>query len=150
MRYLVPIAAIALMPTLALGGCQQPKEIYADQGYVRLAAVKGNPAVAYFTLHGGKADNVLLSVTSPVVIKTELHESMSAGGMASMAPIKSVPLPADAKVAFQPGGKHVMLFDVNPSVKPGDTMPLVFTFADNLRIQIDAPVVAAGAPAPKQ
>lgn len=149
MRYpsvtLLPIAAIAL----TLAGCQQPKEIYADKGWVRLSAVKDHPAVAYFTLHGGPADATLVSVTSPAVIKTELHESMTSGSTASMAPVRTVTLPAGGKVDFAPGGKHVMLYDVNPSIKVGDTLPLVFTFSDNLRIQIDAPVIAAGAPAPK-
>lgn len=147
MRLMVPVALAA---ALIVTGCQQPKEIYADKGYVRLAAVKGNPAVAYFTLHGGAKDNVLLSVTSPAVIKTELHESMTAGGMASMAPLKSLPLPAGARISFAPGGKHVMLYDLNPAIKRGGTIPLVFTFADNLRIEIDAPVIAAGDPPPKQ
>lgn len=154
MRY----GSLVFVPTVAavalLAGCGQPKQVFADHGYVRLAAVKGNPAVAYFTLHGGTSDATLISVTSPAVIKTELHESMGGegmgpGAMASMAPVQQVTLPADGKVEFKPGGKHVMLYDVNPSIQAGGTIPLIFTFADNLRIQIDAPVIAAGSPPPK-
>ncbi len=145
MRPLFPVVAIALM----LSGCQQPKQIYADQAYVRLSAVKNNPAAAYFILHGGAADNSLLSVTSPAVIKSELHQNMASGGMTSMTPLKSVPLPAGAKLVFAPGGKHVMFYGVDPTVKPGGTLPLVFTFADNLRIQVDASVIGAGDPIPK-
>lgn len=139
--------------TLAAGmvaGCQQPREIFVDKGYVRLSPVEGSPAVAYFTLHGGADAATLISVTSPTTIKTELHESMTSGGISSMAPIKDLALPAKADIAFQPGGKHVMLFSVNPGVKPGATMPLIFTFSNNLRIQYDAPVIAAGDAAPKE
>ncbi|MFM9827228.1 MAG: copper chaperone PCu(A)C [Sphingomonas sp.] len=142
----LPLIALA---AASVASCGQPREIFVDHGYVRLSAVSGNPAVAYFTLHGGGEATMLLSVTSPTTIKTELHESMAKGGMSSMAPIKDVALPPKADIAFQPGGKHVMLFNVNPGVKPGDTMPLIFTFANNLRIQYDAPVIAAGDPAPK-
>jgi copper(I)-binding protein len=151
MRALFPVVMVAA--TAALSGCQQPREIRADHAYVRLPAVKGNPAVAYFSLHGGPADNVLVSVTSPVVIRSELHESMSGNmaghAMASMTPVQSVPLPADGTVEFKPGGKHVMLYGVNAVVKPGDTINLVFTFADNQRVQTDATVIAAGDQPPK-
>lgn len=141
--------ATPIMLALALAGCGPSKEVHADKSYVRLPAVKGNPAVAYFTLHGGKDDTVLLSVTSPAVIRSELHESMTSGGMAAMAPISRVPLPAEGEIAFKPGGKHVMLFDVDPTVEAGGTIPLVFTFANNDRIQIAAPVVAPGTAPPK-
>ncbi len=141
--------AFFALAALSVAACGQPREIFVDQGYVRLSAVSGNPAVAYFTLHGGPEAATLLSVTSPTTIKTELHESMAKGGVSSMAPVSTVTLRARADVAFQPGGRHVMLFSVNPGVKPGDTMPLIFTFANNLRIQYDAPVIAAGDPAPK-
>lgn len=140
--------ALALF-ALPLAACGQPKQIFVDKGYVRLAAVPGQPSVAYFTLHGGTDATTLLSVTSPTTIKTELHESMTNGAMSSMKPVGDIALPAGGVVTFQPGGKHVMLFDVNQSVKPGTTMPLVFTFANNLRIQYDAPVIAAGETPPK-
>lgn len=145
MRMTVTLA----IATVALSACGQPAQLYVDKGYVRLPAVKGNPGVAYFTIHGGDTDNRLLSVTAPTVIKTELHESMMSGSMASMAPIKTVPVPAKAKITFAPGGKHVMLFTINPSVKPGGTMKLIFTFANNLKIEYDAPVIGPGDPAPK-
>lgn len=144
MRF-TPFLAAALL----LSACGEPAQIYIDKGYVRLPAVPGRPGVAYFTLHGGDTDTRLLSVTAPSVIRSELHESMTSGSMASMTPISEVPLPAKAKLRFAPGGKHVMLFDINKAVKPGDTMPLVFTFTNNLKIQYDAPVIAAGDAAPK-
>src|SRR3546814_12502294 len=68
--------------------------------------------------------------------------------MSSMAPIETVPLPAKSTIVFAPGGKHVMLFGVNPSVKPGATIPLTLTFTGFPRIEVDAVVVAAGDPAP--
>lgn len=152
MHRLLPAVTVALV-ALGLTGCQSTGQAYADHAYVRLSPVKGNPAVAYFILHGGKADLTLLSVTSPVVIKTELHESMNGqgggmAGMASMKPVAAIALPAQGKVEFAPGGKHVMLFDLNPRVKPGGTIPLVFTFANNDRIQVDAPVITVGDPVP--
>lgn len=135
---------LALAPMLVLAACGQPVETHVEHGWVRLAAVPSRPAAAYFDLKGGKTDTTLLSVTSPVAIKTEMHETMRQGAGMSMAPLQQVSLPAKGTVPFAPGGKHVMIFDVNPSIKPGKTMPLIFTFSDGLRIEFDAPVIAAG------
>ncbi len=146
MRLMITLGTAAL----ALSACSQPAQLYVDKGYVRLPAVAGNPGVAYFTLHGGDTDTRLVSVTAPSVIKTELHESMMSGSMASMAPVKDVPVSASAELKFAPGGRHVMLFTINPSIKPGGTMTLIFTFANNVKIEYDAPVIAAGDPAPKK
>lgn len=138
------LAFLAVLLTLT--GCQ-PKAIYVSDGYVRLPAVPKHPAVAYFTLHGGQVDATLVSVTTEGAIRAELHESMQHGKMASMKPLDHVALPAASKIIFAPGGKHVMLYDMNPTIVPGRTVPLVFTFADGLRIQYSAPAIAAGDPA---
>lgn len=142
-----PVLTLFLAATLA--GCGKPAPLFVDNAYVRLPAVAGRPGVAYFTVHGGKDTATLVSVTSPLVVKSELHESMSQGGMASMEPVKDVPVPAKATLKFAPGGKHVMLFDINKSVEAGGKVTLVFTFSNNERLEVEAPVIAAGDPPPK-
>ena len=136
---------------LSLAACSKaPPQLSVDKAYVRLAAVPGRPAVAYFTLHGGTADAVLIDVSSDVSVKSELHESMAAGNMATMKPLRDVAVHAGSSVAFAPGGKHLMLFDMNPGIKPGRNVALTFTFANNRRIVVEAPTVAAGAPPPAE
>ena len=144
MRILAFLAAL-----LALTGCL-PRTIYVSNGYVRLSAVPKHPAVAYFTLYGGPADTTLVSVTTEVAIRAELHESMQAGKMASMKPLDHVALPAASKVVFAPGGKHVMLFDIGPRVTAGQRIPLQLSFAGGKTIEVQAMVVGAGDPAPKE
>ena len=140
--------SIALLP---LAACTQPPPaLSVDKGYIRLNAVSSRPAVAYFTIHGGSSDVTLLSVTSPVSIKSELHESMTAGHMAKMTPIGDFPVRAGSTNVFAPGGKHLMLFDMNPGVKPGRRIKLTFTFSTGQRIDLGVPTIAAGAPAPKE
>ena len=134
---------------IATTACQREKAISVSDGWVRLSAVRDRPSAAYFTLHGGPKDTVLLSVTSPVVIRTEMHESMNMDGMMTMAPLSRVPLPADGTVEFKPGGRHVMLYLVNPGVKPGWTMDLRYTFADGTILVQRARVVGPGQPKPE-
>lgn len=147
MRLILGVAALALV-----AGCQQakPADPAVEKAWVRLPAVAGNPGAAYFTLRGGGAPATLLAVSAPFAMRAELHESMAGqAGMVSMAPVKHVALPARAAVKFEPGGRHVMLFDLAPEVKPGDSVPLRLAFADGRSIEARAIVVAAADPAPR-
>lgn len=138
--------ALALAATATLGGCDAgPRKLSVDGAWVRLAAVPGRPAAAYFTVHGAEdTPATLISVTTDVAIRAEMHESMANG----MRPIDRVAVPAGADLPFAPGGRHVMLFSVNPGIKPGALMTLTLTFADGTRLQRKATVLAAGTPAP--
>jgi periplasmic copper chaperone A len=147
LRHLVALTVVAA----ALAGCAQEKQLYVDDAWVRLAAVPGRPAAGYFAVHGGPTDATLINVFTDVAIRTEMHESkMAAGGGMTMDAVRSLPVPALQTVTFAPGGKHVMLFDVNPGIKPGAAITFTYTFADGLRIQQDARVIAAGDAPPKK
>lgn len=141
-----------------LAGCQQASEVGADHGWVRLPGVAGRPGAAYFTIHGGAKPTTLVAVSAPFAIRAEMHEStpdtsapMDHGmkPAMAMAQAKDVAVPAHADVAFAPGGKHVMLFDIAPRVQSGDTVPLTLAFADGKKLEVKAKVVGAGQDEPK-
>ncbi len=137
--------ALALMTALTLTSCAPDPVLRVNGAYVRLAATPKNPAAGYFTVIGGPKTDRLLDVSSPVVIRTEMHESMKSGAMMSMKPIEGgIEIPAGGVVEFKPGGKHVMMFNVNPGILPPRTLPMVFTFASGERIAVDAKVLRAG------
>ena len=146
MRAFVAIAAVAMV-----AGCQQvPKDVTVDGAWVRLPAVAGNPGAAYFTLRGGSRDGVLVAVSAKFAVRSELHESMKGDhDMMTMAPLKQVSFAPGETVAFEPGGRHVMLFDVAPTLKPGEKAPVTLSFADGKTIEVEAIIVGAGDPAPK-
>ena len=147
MRAWMALAAGGLM----LAACEgTPKEITADGAWVRLPAVKRQPAAAYVTIHGGPVDETLISVSCDVAIRSEMHETMRSGNMADMKQLATVPVPARATVAFAPGGRHIMLFDLNPALTPASkhVPKLTLTFADGKRVVVPATVVGAGDPAP--
>lgn len=147
MRGFAGIVVAAMLVT----GCQQKAEpVSADGAWVRLPAVAGNPGSAYFTLHGGTDPATLLAVSAPFAIRAELHESMKGHeGMMSMAPVKDVAVAPKAIVKFAPGGKHVMLFDIAPTLQPGTKAPLTLSFADGKKLEVHAVVVGAGDPEPE-
>ena len=142
---------LALGCAVAVAGCQKPPaQLDVTDAVVRLAPTREGTSVAYFTVHGGPTDDRLLDVISPVVIRTELHESMMSGNMSSMKPLTGgVAIPAGSVVEFKEGGKHLMMHYVNPGIVPGKFVPLHFTFASGNKLEINASVVAAGTPVKK-
>jgi periplasmic copper chaperone A len=135
----------AVAAVLALGGCNAKGVEGVKDAQVSLPAVPGQPGAAYFTLTGGEKENRLMQVSAAQAVRVELHESMTKGGMISMAPIEGgIAVPAGGTVTFKPGGKHAMLFDINPAAKAGGTMKLSFTYSDGRVIEADAAVKAAG------
>ncbi|WP_229664304.1 copper chaperone PCu(A)C [Sphingomonas metalli] len=139
----------AAAATAMLAACSQPAELRVDSAWIRMPAAAGRPGVVYFTVHGGEAPARLIAISSAWAIRTDMHESMGGpGGMASMKPIDHVDIPARADVAFAPGGRHAMVYGINPAVHVGDTMTFTFTFADGQRIRRIARVVGPAASGP--
>ena len=141
---LMRVAACIAVVALPLAACGPAQERQVDGAWIRLPAVPGRPGAAYFTLHGGAADATLVAVASPRAARAELHESMANG----MRPVVSVPVPAGGIVSFAPGGRHVMLFDLDPRLPPGSSAALTLSFADGRTLSTTAPVVGAADPAP--
>jgi periplasmic copper chaperone A len=134
----------------ALGGCGEVGDAEVEDAWVRLPAAPGRPGAAYFHLRTGAKPVTIVKVETPAAVRTELHESMAShhGGM-TMTPLAQVALQPGESVTFKPGGKHVMLYDVNPQLKAGTKVPLVIHDAGSEPFRVDALVVAPGDPAPK-
>lgn len=138
-----------LMAVATLGGCSGPGRVTVDDAWIRLPAVTGRPGVAYFTLEGGPSNATLINVSADIAIRAEMHENMTgAGGMTSMKPLASVAVPAGTDTVFAPGGRHVMLFDINPKAKVGRIYNLTLNFSNGARIYAGAMTVGAADPAP--
>src|SRR5512143_3441858 len=93
---------LALFAALPLAGCHgkpaktnpDGRELRVSDAWVRLAVAPSSPSAAYFTIHGGTADDRLTRVTSPQAARAEMHETMSGmHGMAMMTPLKQLPVP---------------------------------------------------------
>ncbi|MCD2324744.1 copper chaperone PCu(A)C [Sphingomonas sp. IC-56] len=145
MRGILGIVAGALL----LSAChQQPAEPAVEKAWARLPAVSGRPGAAYFTLKGGSQADKLVGIASPAATRAELHETMQHGGMSMMQPLREVALDAGKTVNFAPGGRHVMLFGLSPSLKPGAQIPLVLSLASGKKLEAQAQLVGAGDPQP--
>lgn len=140
MRHFLAFPAAAL-----LVACQPSASgVTAADAWVRLPAVPQNPGAAYFTVTGGGADEVLTGVATPVAARSELHESMSAGGMMTMRALPNIAVPAGESIAFEPGGRHVMLFEISPDIRAGAQTTLTLRFESGRSVEIPARILGAG------
>ncbi|WP_375402588.1 copper chaperone PCu(A)C [uncultured Sphingomonas sp.] len=134
---------------LLLFGCSGPGEVTVDDAWVRLPAAPGRPGAGYLTVHGGATDRTLVRVTADYALRSEMHESMGTGSRMSMRPLARVAVPADGEVVFAPGGRHLMLYDLDARAKPGTSTLLTLTFENGERLYRKAYIIGPGDPAPE-
>ncbi len=149
-------AGLILAGALTLAGCgststkpapSSTTAITVENAWARPASgsAGGMTSAAYFTLQhsGGEAD-ALISVSTDVAGKAELHETVAMDGNTSgmdhsmhssrgsgvmkMQAVQKVPVPAGGSVEFKPGGLHVMLMDLKRDLKNGDRFKLTLNF----------------------
>ena len=94
-------------------------------------------------MRGTGGGGTLHGIASPRAERIELHETRSEGGMSRMAALERVAV-GDGEVRFEPGGKHAMLFGVDPALKVGDRISLTFTFEGAPSVTVDAEVRGPG------
>ncbi len=148
-----PALLAASAALLCLAGCQPsaPDKVAVKYAWARLSPVAGNPSALYFTLTGAAQPDRLVAIDSALIQRIELHESMGGGmaGMTTMKPLAGVDVPVGGSALFQPGGKHAMLFGVDPAIRPGTAIPLRFRFASGKAVEAEAKTVGAGDAAPQ-
>ena len=142
--------SIAAATLLLLAACERaPREprVTVENAVVTVPAVPTAPGAAYFTLHTNNEPTRLVSVSSPFAARIELHETIEANRMSRMMPLDPARLgfsPSEPLV-FASGGRHAMLFEVDPNLRPGGHMTLTFTFEGAPPVSGDARLVAPGA-----
>lgn len=139
--------ASALVAAASLAACTPPAKqpvLNIHGAETTVAAVEGNPSAVYFTINGGPEDVKLLAILAPQAQRAEIHESLSENGVVSMKKLTSVDVPAKSRIAFQRGGKHLMVWGINPTAVKAGTMPLTFVFSNNDRIAADVKINPAG------
>jgi len=142
MRTTVPFMAALL----ALAGCgdAEPAPAPTPAATVRLPAVPGRPAAGYFELRISGDRGALLSVTSPQAGRVELHETMTEGNMTSMRPLDRIAVREGEILSFRPGGRHLMLFELQRDLAAGGRIDLVLHFERGAPETLAAELVPTG------
>lgn len=140
------LSSLLLAPVVLVASCDQAPPVYVGEAYVRINPNPAAPSAAYFKIQTGDAPVTLRDVLSEASVRVEMHEMVSEGGMMKMRSVDSVDIAAKSTLRFEPGGKHVMLWSINPQVVESGKVPLTLIFSNGDRIIVDAVVQKAGAP----
>jgi len=87
----------------------------------------------------------LVGVTSSSAKTAEIHSMSHEGGVMKMRKLDFLDLPAGETVALEPGGDHVMLFDIRQPLKAGEHIKLMLVVEQGgkrINVPVDAEVRA--------
>jgi copper(I)-binding protein len=119
--------ALAAGLVVASAALPQTNELEVSNAWARATPGTAETGAAYLTIQSPTADR-LLSVSSPVAKKAELHTMSMEGMVMKMRPLADVDIPAGQPVTLKPGGQHVMLLGLDAPLREGQSFPLTLTF----------------------
>ena len=144
---LLVIAAFAL-PAAAIAA--EPQAVSVASPWARATPGGTTIGAAYleFSAAAGSSGDKLLGASSPAAGRIEIHTHEMADGVMKMRKVDAVPVAAGQSRKLQPGGDHLMLFDLTAPLKEGDILPLTLKFEKAGDVTVDATVQSVGAMAP--
>jgi copper(I)-binding protein len=88
----------------------------------------------------GSEDDRLVSASTDVAKKTEIHTMTMDGGVMRMRPLTDgVVIPAGAKVALKPGGEHIMIMGLKNGIESGSDVTITLVFEKAGAIDVTFP-----------
>lgn len=96
--------------------------------------------------NGGGAADRLVSVSSEISAKAEIHEMAVKDGVMTMGQVDGgLEIPAGGSAALEPGGYHVMFIDLKQQPKKGESFPATLTFEKAGSVTVEFSVEGIGA-----
>ena len=119
--------ALAAGLVVASAALAQTNQLEVSNAWARATPGKAENGAAYLTIQSPTPDR-LLSVSTPVAKKAELHTMSMEGMVMKMRPLADLDIPAGQPVTLKPGGQHVMLLGLDAPLREGQSFPLTLTF----------------------
>jgi copper(I)-binding protein len=109
--------------------------------YVRAVPPVAKTSAAFMQLRNeNDSEGSLVSAETPAAAVVELHTHTMDEGVMRMRQVPQIPLPPNTTVSLEPGGLHIMLFDLKAPLSPGDEVPITLTFSDGSSKAVTAEV----------
>lgn len=133
MKFL-PILSLAACAAMLAGcgdGAASSKPLNIVSGHIVMGATPDRPAVGYFRIQGGPQPVQLVAVTAELAQRVELHETVKENNVVMMKELSAADVPANGSVEFKQGGKHLMIYNINPAAVRDGKLPMQFLFTNN-------------------
>lgn len=142
--------ALPQIPAAAQQARKAP--ITVSAAWSRATAPRAQVGAGFLTIrNNGAQPDRLLSASSPIAARVEIHTMSMEGGVMRMRPLsKGLDIPARGVATLEPSGNHIMLIGLKRPLKHGETIAATLHFARAGAIPVRFAVAAAGASAPSQ
>lgn len=144
-------AALALLVSTPLRADDvKAGDLVISQAWSRATPGSAKVGGGYLTItNNGSAADRLVSATSDVADKVELHEMSMSNGVMSMRPVDGgLAIEPGKSVSLAPGGFHLMLLGLKAPLLQGKQVPLTLTFAKAGSVKVSLDVLGVGARGP--
>ena len=148
-RLVMLAAALILSTAGALGATFKSGAIVVEDPWSRATPGAAKVGAGFLTIkNGGKAEDRLISATSPIAARAEIHETKMEDDVMTMRPVSGgVAIPPGGSVALAPNGYHLMFADLAAPLKEGEQFKATLTFEHAGAVEVTFDVKAIGAPA---
>jgi hypothetical protein len=143
----IKILAFAASLVIAGAALAQPTQLQIGDAWAGATPGKAENGAAYVTITSPTADR-LVSASTPVAKKAELHTMSMQGMVMKMRPVSGVDIPPGQPVSLKPGGEHIMLMGLNQPLREGQSFPLTLDFEKAGPRTVTVTVEKAGAKGP--
>lgn len=105
------------------------QDVSVSDAYARPTVAGQSQGGAFLRLHNSSTRvQTLLSAETPIAARTELHTHIHENGVMKMRQIKGIRIPAKGTVVLEPGGLHLMFFDLKHTLEVGKSFPVKLKF----------------------
>jgi copper(I)-binding protein len=144
-RHTLSSVAAALLLLVGSQAGAQTSTVTVHDAWVREPMGGRNVTGAFAIVeNSGATPRSIVSVSSDVSDKVELHEMKNEGGMMKMSMVQKLDIPARGTLELKPGSFHVMLFDVKTKLAEGGRVKLTLKLDDGSTVTTEAQVRKAG------
>ncbi len=116
-------------------------ELVIENPYARATPPNAVNSAIFMTIKNtGNEDRTLISASTSIAKKVELHTVVKTDGMMKMREVDTIDIPKNKDVMLKPGGLHIMLFELTQPLKEEEFIDVTLNFKNGDKEQFKAPV----------
>ncbi len=139
MRLLTGVMLLAI-PLVVLPHSHEKGDIQVRHPWSRATPPGAKVAAGYMEIrNSGRQPDRLLSASTPLAKRVEMHGTERDGEVMKMREVKALEIPARERYELRPGGAHLMLVDIAQPLKKGERFRLRLRFerAGDLEVELE-------------
>ena len=144
--FAVPFAILVLsVASSVMAHSAQVGDIQIHHPWAPVSLPGAKAGAIFMTLENkGDQPDKLISASTPVAGKAELHTHINDNGVMRMRAVPAIEIPAKSSVELKHGGLHVMLFDLKAPLEDNDSVTLTLVFERAGVVTVEAYVEPIG------